>query len=141
MFGGVLSAKLPAEWEQHASARALGAGEEFSMSNSSSRRRGDPAAFPLPIGGLFADLELGGGCINLPDDFFAASGAIQVEVISDWQRALEELRHRALVRLYRDLADALPDCSDAGKMERFRVTCQRLEIECPEDMTPLLARF
>jgi len=111
------------------------------MSDLSSRRRDDPAAFPLPIGGLFADLELGVGCINLPDGFFAASSAIQIEIISDWQRAFDELRLKALVRLYRDLADALPNCSDAEKMERFRVTCQSLEIECPEDMAALLARF
>jgi hypothetical protein len=110
------------------------------MSTSGSRRGDDPAAFPLPIGGLFADFELGVGCVNLPDDFFAASSAIQIEVISDWQNAFEELRLRALVRLYRDLAGALPHCSDAEKFERFRVTCQSLEIDCPEDITALLAR-
>lgn len=111
------------------------------MSGSSSRRHDDPAAFPLPIGGLFADLELGVGCINLPDGFFAASSAIQIEVISDWQRAFDELRLRALVRLYRDLAAALPQCSDAEKLERFRVTCQSLDLECPDDMNALLAKF
>jgi len=111
------------------------------MSDSSSRRRDDPAAFPLPIGGLFADLELGVGCINLPDGFFAASSAIQIEVLSDWQRAFEELRLRALVRLYRDLASALPNCSDAEKFERFRVTCESLDIDFPADMPALLARY
>jgi hypothetical protein len=67
--------------------RALGAGEESAMSDSGPPRGDDPAAFPLPMSGLFADLELGVGCINLPDDFFSASSAIQIEVISDWQRA------------------------------------------------------
>jgi len=111
------------------------------MSDPGSRRRDDPAAFPLPITGLFADLELGVGCLNLPDGFFAASSAIQIEVISDWQRSLDELRLRALVRLYRDLAAALPNCSDAERLERFRVTCQSLEIDCPDDITALLAKY
>jgi hypothetical protein len=124
--------------------RAAGAGrpgEEVSMSDRSSRRHGDPAAFPLPMGGLFADLELGVGAINLPDDFFAASAAVQIEIISDWQRALDELRLRALVRMYRDLAQALGDASDDEKLQRFRVTCESLEIECPADMPALLQRY
>lgn len=111
------------------------------MSDPGSRRKDDPAAFPLPIGGLFADLELGVGAVNLPDGFFAASSAIQIEVIADWQRAFETLRLRAMVRLYRDLAAALPQCSDAEKLERFRVTCQSLELDCPEDMPALLAKY
>lgn len=93
------------------------------------------------MSGLFADLELGVGCINLPDDFFTASSAIQIEVISDWQRAFEELRLHALVRLYRDLCGALADCSDIEKLERFRVTCQSLDIEVPDDMPALVARL
>jgi hypothetical protein len=121
--------------------RALGAGEKSAMSDSGSHRGDDPAAFPLPMSGLFADLELGVGCINLPDDFFSASSAIQIEVISDWQRAFEELRLRALASLYRDLCGALPHCSDAEKLERFRVTCQSLDIDLPDDMSALLARL
>jgi len=117
-------------------------GEEPSMSEGDARRRKDPAAFPLPIGGLFADLELGVGCVNLPDEFHAASSAIQIEVISDWQRAFDEQRQRALARLYRDLASALGDeVSDDEKLQRFRVTCQSLDIACPEDMATILARY
>lgn len=111
------------------------------MSGPRSGRGADPAAFPLPISGLFADLELGVGCLNLPDDFFAASSAIQIEVISDWQREFEELRLRALVKLYRDLAAALPDMADDEKLERFRVTCRNLDIDLPEDLAALLARY
>jgi hypothetical protein len=119
-------------------AKACPTGEAASMSDKPPRRHDDPAAFPLPMSGLFADLELGVGCVNLPDDFFAASSAIQIEVLSDWQRALDELRSRALVRLYRDLSAALGDVSEAEKLERFRVTCQSLDIVCPDDMTALL---
>jgi hypothetical protein len=122
-------------------AHAWGNGEASTMSDSGSRRKDDPAAFPLPISGLFADLELGVGCLSLPDMFFAASSAIQIEVISDWQREFEELRLRALVKLYRDLAAALPQCSDAEKLERFRITCQSLELDVPEDMATLLATY
>jgi len=111
------------------------------MSARSPRRHDDPAAFPLPMSGLFADLELGIGHVNLPDDFFATSSAIQIEVLSDWQRALDELRLRALVRLYRDLATALGDIPDAEKLERFRVTCQSLDIACPDDMAALLQQY
>lgn len=122
-------------------AHALGAGERPAMNDSGASRGDDPGAFPLPIGGLFADLELGVGCINLPDDFFAASSAIQIEIISDWQRGFEELRLRALVHLYRDLAAALPHCSEAERLERFRVTCKSLDIALPADMPALLARL
>ncbi|HJV60271.1 MAG TPA: hypothetical protein VJ743_04955 [Albitalea sp.] len=110
------------------------------MSDSRARRHDDPAAFPLPMNGLFADLELGVGCVNLPDDFFAASGAIQIEVLGDWQRAFEELRLRAVVRLYRELSAALPDLSDEEKLQRFRITCQSLDIDVPDDMASLLQR-
>lgn len=111
------------------------------MSDSRARRHGDAAAFPLPMSGLFADLELGVGCVGLPDDFFTASSAIQIEVLSDWQRALEELRLRAVVRLYRELSAALPDLSEDDRLQHFRVTCQSLDIEVPDDMPALLQRF
>jgi hypothetical protein len=122
-------------------AHARRAGEEATMSGPGSRRRDDDAAFPLPISGLFADLELGVGAVNLPDGFFAASSAIQIEIIADWQREFEVLRLRAMVKLYRDLAAALPQCSEAEKLERFRVTCQSLELDFPEDMPALLAKY
>lgn len=111
------------------------------MSDSRARRHDDPAAFPLPLTGLFADLELGVGCINLPDDFFEVSSAIQIEILADWQRGFDELRLRAVVRLYRDLASALPDLTEEEKLQRFRITCQSLDIEIPDDMTTLLQRF
>lgn len=111
------------------------------MSDPDSRRIDDGAALALPISGLFADFELGVGRVNLPDGFFDASSAIQIEIIADWQRDFEELRLRALVRLYRDLAAALPHCCDAEKLQRLRITCQSLELECPEDMAALLAKY
>jgi hypothetical protein len=111
------------------------------MSESDRRRRDYDAAFPLPMPGLLCDLEMGIGGVHLPDEFFAASPAIQIEVITDWQRSLAELRMRALATLFRTLAAALGDCPEAEKMERFLATCQSLEIECPADMAAVLARY
>jgi len=111
------------------------------MKDSDRRRRDYDAAFALPLSGLMCDLELGIGGVQLPDEFFAASPAVQIEVIADWQRSLEDLRLRALAELWRKLGAALGDCSDDEKMERFRVTCRSLEIDCPQDMAAVLARF
>ena len=109
------------------------------MSESQRRRRDYDAAFPLPMPGLLCDLEMGIGGVQLPDDFFTASPAVQIEVIVDWQRSFEDLRLRALANLYRALAAKLGDCPDAEKLERFRATCRSLEIDCPADMSAVLA--
>ena len=110
------------------------------MSESDRRRRDYDAAFPLPMPGLLCDLEMGIGGVHLPDDFFTASPAVQIEVIADWQKALGELRMGALAKLFRALSAALGDCPEAEKMERFRATCRSLEIECPDEMAAVLAR-
>ncbi len=110
------------------------------MGESNRRRRDYDAAFALPMAGLLCDLEMGIGGVQLPDEFFAASPALQIEVIADWQRALEDFRMRALVSLWCKLGAALGSCSDGEKMERFRVTCRSLDIECPKDMAAVLAR-
>jgi hypothetical protein len=111
------------------------------MSESDRRRRDYDAAFALPLPGLLCDLEMGIGGVQLPDEFFAASPAIQIEVITDWQKSLAELRLRALAQLFHALAAALGDCPEAQKMDRFRATCASLEIECPADMESVLARY
>lgn len=45
----------------------------------------DDEGFAQPVHGLFADLDAGLGCINLPDDFALAPSANQLSVIADWQ--------------------------------------------------------
>ena len=115
-------------------------GQPTAVGESDRRRRDYDAAFALPMPGLLCDLEMGIGGVQLPDEFFAASPAVQVEVIVDWQRSLDELRLHALAKLYRSLSAALGDCPDAEKMERFRATCKSLEIECPANMTAVLVR-
>lgn len=102
------------------------------------RRHDDPAAFPIPISGLFADLELGIGALGLPDDFFAVSGAVQIEIIVDWQRALEQTRRRALMQLYTEATASFEGLSVAEKIERFRVTCQSLNIDCGNELADLV---
>ena len=69
------------------------------MSDPCAYGQGASAARPVPISGLFADLELGIGALNLPDRLWAASGEVQLEVIKDWLGALERLRQRALMQL------------------------------------------
>ena len=91
------------------------------MSDKRARQHHDPAAFPLPIGGLFADRELGIGTVSLSDDFFAAAGAVQMRIISDWHGSLERLRRRALVQMCADDATAFEGLSQADKMVALSV--------------------
>jgi hypothetical protein len=104
------------------------------------RRVDDPAALPIPMSGLFADLELGVGHVSLPDEFFGSSNATQVEVIADWQRALDEVRLRALARFYRELDAMLKDLPERERLARFRTVCSSLDIDCPDDLKTLLDR-
>ena len=94
--------------------------------------------FAQPVHGLFADLDAGLGCINLPDDFAQAPSANQLSVIADWQRALDDHRRRALVGLFRELSAATGDAPLPERLDRFRATCATLGLECPPDMGLLL---
>lgn len=94
--------------------------------------------FVQPVHGLFADLDAGLGCITLPDDFAQAPSVNQLSVISDWQRALDGHRRRALVGLFRELSAVTGDAPLPERLARFRATCARLGLECPPDMGLLL---
>jgi hypothetical protein len=98
----------------------------------------DDESFVQPVHGLFADLDAGLGCINLPDDFAQAPSAAQLSVIADWQRALDAHRRRALVGLFRELSAATGDAPLPERLARFRATCATLGLECPPDMGLLL---
>lgn len=99
---------------------------------------GADEGFAQPIHGLFADLDAGLGCINLPDDFAQAPSANQLSVINDWQRSLDAHRRRALVGLFRELSAATGDAPLPERLARFRDTCATLGLECPADMGLLL---
>lgn len=96
------------------------------MSDHCTSQHNDPAAFPLPIGGLFADLELGIGALSLPDDFFAASGAVQMQIIADWHLSLEQLRRRALLQMCTDEAAAFEGRSQTDKVVALRAPQARV---------------
>jgi hypothetical protein len=98
----------------------------------------DDEGFAQPVHGLFADLDAGLGCINLPDDFALAPSANQLSVIKDWQRSLDAHRRRALVGLFRELSAATGDAPLPERLARFRATCATLGFECPADMGLLL---
>ena len=98
----------------------------------------DAEGFAQPVHGLFADLDAGLGCINLPNDFAQAPSANQLSVIADWQRALDGHRRRAFVGLFRELSAASGDAPLPERLARFRATCATLGLECPPDMGLLL---
>ena len=99
----------------------------------------DDEGFAQPVHGLFADLDAGIGCINLPDDFALAPSANQLRVIADWQRSLDAHRRRALVGLFRELSAATGETAPLPeRLARFRASCATLGLECPPDMGLLL---
>jgi hypothetical protein len=103
-------------------------------------RHDDAATFMLPSPGLFADFEMGTGAVQLPDEFFELSSAVQLEILAGWRKALTEQWNKTLVKLFRDLSRALPEDSTERRIERFRITCHTLGIECPRDMASLLGQ-
>ncbi|HSI60294.1 MAG TPA: hypothetical protein VLA16_22235 [Ideonella sp.] len=48
--------------------------------------------FHLPMLGLYADLELGSGAVQLPDEFMQADPEIRRRILDDWLRGLTALR-------------------------------------------------
>jgi hypothetical protein len=101
----------------------------------------EAAELQLPMLGLYADLELGRGSVSLPDDFTACSCAVQIEVITDWQRALAKYREHALVQMYLALSASQPELDPGQRLERFRSTCDTLGIEVPADIAGILQQY
>ncbi len=108
------------------------------MKHATDLSAAEDEGFVLPVHGLFADLEAGLGCLNLPDDFALAPSVNQLSVINDWQRALDTHRRRALVGLFRELSAATGEAPLPERLARFRATCTTLGLECPADMALLL---
>ena len=100
-----------------------------------------PEAFHMPIYGLYADLDVGEGSVALPDEFLQSSGLLQVEILQDWQRALEQCRRRALVQLFREVSATMEELPITEKLSRFRKTCSELGLECPGDLTVMLQQY
>ena len=93
----------------------------------------DPDEFQLPVCGLFADLELGRGSVQLPDDFQHSASLAKLLVLRDWQRALHRYRREALRQFEQELSCGQPQLSAAERIGLLRSTCDALRIEWPEE--------
>lgn len=92
-----------------------------------------PDEFQLPVAGLFADLELGTGCIRLPEEFTQGPALVQLKVIGHWQRALARYRQLALRRFANELTRGAPELDDAARTALLRKTCDTLRIDLPAE--------
>lgn len=99
-----------------------------------------PDEFQLPVAGLFADLELGTGCIRLPDEFTQGPALVQLKVIGHWQRALARYRQLALRRFASELTSSAPEMDDAARAALVRTTCNSLRIDLPQELARPPAR-
>ena len=61
--------------------------------------------FQLPLLGLYADLEIGRGSVQLPDEFGQAPREVQLAVLDDWLRSLTCLKQAVVERLGREPQD------------------------------------
>lgn len=93
----------------------------------------DPDEFQLPVCGLFADLELGRGSVQLPDDFQHGASLAKLLVLRDWQRALHSYRHEALRQFEQELSVGQPQLPASERLGLLRSTCDALRIELPEE--------
>lgn len=91
-------------------------------------------AFHLPVQGLFADLERAQGSVNLDDEFLSMQPEAQIAILQDWQRALEVSRRRALMRMFAEVCDSLPQAPISLRWQRLRERCERLGLECPAEL-------
>ena len=48
----------------------------------------DPEEFQLPLPGLYGDLELGRGSVQLDDEFQHCASLVKLQLLRDWQRSL-----------------------------------------------------
>ncbi len=96
-------------------------------------RTSDPDEFQLPMSGLFADLELGRGSVQLSDDFQLSASLAKLLVLRDWQRSLARYRHEALCQFEHELSRDQPGMGAAERMNLLRSTCDALRIELPSE--------
>jgi hypothetical protein len=91
--------------------------------------------------GLFADIEVGSGCVALTDEFLEAPPEIRAEVLQQWLRALNSQRESALVDMFREFATPLSGLTIVEQIERFREVCACQGLDCPPEFPLLLQRF
>lgn len=93
----------------------------------------DPDEFQLPMSGLFADLELGRGSIQLSDDFEGGACLAKLLVLRDWQRSIAQYRHDALRQFELELSRGQTHLDQAERLKLLRSTCETLRIELPKE--------
>jgi hypothetical protein len=94
----------------------------------------DAEEFQLPMSGLFADLELGRGCVQLPDSFHASCSLVKLQVLRDWQHSLACIRRDAIRQFADELASGRPEMDAAQRHALVRTTCASLRIELPAEL-------
>ena len=98
----------------------------------------DSSPLHLPMQGLYADLDMGRGSVRLTDEFSTIAPSLQAEVLQDWMQALEQLRRRALVQIYRDMSAHCKDLPVAARVAAFRSSCEQAGLEVPPDLSIML---
>lgn len=118
---GVISMELHATCQADAAASACGRGTR------------EVDEFQLPLGGLYADLELGTSSLRPPAECLQAPSLVQLQILAGWQRDLDAWRDRALQRLARELGPGGDDGNRAEQLRQLRRSCAALHIELPDD--------
>ena len=93
----------------------------------------DPDEFQLPVSGLFADMELGRGSLQLHDDFKRSSGLVKLQLLRDWQRSLTRYRQAAIQQFEQELSRGAPGMDREQRLNLLRSTCESLRIELPSE--------
>ncbi|MGL6111539.1 MAG: hypothetical protein ACRC2B_15725, partial [Rubrivivax sp.] len=86
----------------------------------------DADEFQLPVPGLFADMELGRGSVQLPDEFRHGNALVKLQILRDWQRSLLRYRHDTMRQFAQELSRGCPEMSAGERMAMLRSTCESL---------------
>ncbi len=97
----------------------------------------DPEEFQLPLPGLYGDLELGRGSVQLDDEFQHCASLVKLQLLRDWQRSLASYRHQALAQFAQELTGGLPELAPSERLALLRSTCANLRIEVPSGFDAL----
>jgi hypothetical protein len=101
----------------------------------------EESAFQMPMPGLFADLEAGSASVALTDEFLEQPAEVRVSILQQWLRAFATHKDAALVAMFRDFAEDLPDATIVRQIEHFRQHCNVHGLACPTDFAVLLQRY
>ena len=91
--------------------------------------------------GLFADLDAGSASVALGDEFLAQPPDVRTRILQQWMRAFGRHRDAALVEVFREFAEELPDQTIVRQIEHFRHHCSVHGLACPTDFAVLLQRY